>query len=606
MAVSEKRGARASRVIFGLLRVILLSFIVIAAAVFGASFDPLKDVVSELIATSTIAPSATPTTTPTSTSTSTSTDTPTITPTNSPTSTPRGTPTRLHNSDPRLSYLISKPKDLTFSYNWNTDGGSLSWEASDWIPSNPPGSTSIGYEVRVIYPNLTLGPYTNSGREHKFSKLDTDQFTEIEFSITAVGALRVGQYDYEISSESVELSWIKPTPTPTFTTTATSTPTDTPTASATPSETATQTATNTATDTFTPTATFTFTPTATATFSQTPTPTATPTFTPTHTFTASNTPVPTDTATSTATFTPSNTFTPTKTNTPTSTHTPSHTSTSTNTPTWTFTPSDSPTPTDTPTSTPTFTPSPTFTPDVRKMKVLFTVISNGNVNIRSCPGTHCNPPLGVSRRGNVYEVVEQITKSDGEWYLIRYENQPAFIAGWLTTKAAEATLAAKASSATARAATSSAMSTARVRNSRATSTARARKTRSAVSSLPAYESDRMFTIRFPNASQTVCRVQLTTDPSIAGSFIAIGGGAKYSIDVFVMPPNSSRRLSIKGENLLDPGTGDYARVLTLNKSGSFTPGLYTIEVQAGGGLVSSKFNWRLRNTGKAIVTVICD
>ena len=76
-------------------------------------------------------------------------------------------------------------------------------------------------------------------------------------------------------------------------------------------------------------------------------------------------------------------------------------------------------------------PGVTITPDISDEGVLFRVVSNGQVNIRSCPETTCNPPLGTTRRGQVFEVFGQVPGDEGEWYQIVFENQIAYIAGWL-------------------------------------------------------------------------------------------------------------------------------------------------------------------------------
>ena len=680
--MSEAPKARLRNMISFLLRTVLLVGLIGVSLFIGAGFEPLVDVVSELIASSTPSSTRTPTVT--------ATFTPTSTATSSPTNTP--TPTRLLDTDPQLSYLLSKPKDVIFKYRWSTDGGSLSWEKSDWIPSSPPGSTSINYEVRVIYPSLTLGPYSNAARKHTFSSLDTDLNREIKFSIIAVGKLHIGQYEYEFRSDAVEIKWIKPTPTPSYTPTDTSTPTDTPTASATPSDTPTQTATNTPTDTATPTATSTFTPTATATFTATPKPTDTPTFTATHTFTPSDTPAPTDTATPTKTFTPTNTFTPTKPNSPTPTHTPtktftpSHTPTETftptdtstptatstftptatatvtatpkptdtptftathtftpsdtpaptdtatptktftptntftptktnsptpthtptktftpsHTPTETFTPSNTPTSSDTPTNTVTFTPSPTHTPDVGRMKVLFTVITNGNVNIRSCPGTTCNPPVGVSRRGDVFEVVGQTTERDGEWYQIRFENRSAYIAGWLTTRTSDATATSRAATATSSVATSKAQLTARSRNSRGTSTARARTPNVVIQ-----------TDRINRIGNSGCSIEPESQ-RLGGedTWFLIFGRRQDDVIVSLIRPNERNPLGVVSKNkriFLNSGSnfrsGDPFILQSYRSNQRFPTGVYTIQLRLG----NNRYNasWNVSNRDQYRIWVYC-
>ena len=180
------------------------------------------------------------------------------------------------------------------------------------------------------------------------------------------------------------------------------------------------------------------------------------------------------TATPTSTHTP--TYTPTATHTPTITSTPTHTSTptATHTPTQTFTPTNTYTPTHTSTPTSTSTPTP--------RKVLFEIISNGVVNIRSCAGTTCNPPLGAASRSDVFEVIAQVDGSGGEWYEINYQGGTAYIAAWLTTKtesltataqAASRTATARAAERAARAATQSAARTATARAVNRTATSRA-------------------------------------------------------------------------------------------------------------------------------------
>ena len=212
-----------------------------------------------------IAPAATPTPTFTPTATHTPTITPTNTltptPTHTPTNTP--TPTRLARNDPQLSYLVSEPGNLSFVYDARTDSATVSWGLSDWTPSKPPDSSNISYEVRVIYPHRVLGPYTVSGNKHTFSNLNTHPSQRLRFTVTAVGSMRIGQYEYEIKSVVATYRWIRPTSTPTNTFTPTFTPsnTPTPTVTFTPSNTPTPTATFTPSNTPTPTSTLTPTPT---------------------------------------------------------------------------------------------------------------------------------------------------------------------------------------------------------------------------------------------------------------------------------------------------------------------------------------------------------
>lgn len=566
-----------------LLRILFLAAVIAVSVFIGAGSEPLVQIVSQIIASSTPTVTSTPSATPTLTPTF----TPTFTPSASPTITT--TPTRLSTNDPQLSYLISMPKDLKFHYTSLTDGGSLDWKGSSWIPSKPPGSGNISYEVQITYPNRRLGPYAQYGVFRTFSNLDTESGQRIRFAVTGVGSIRVGQHEYEIRSETAEFSWVRPTATPTLTPTDTSTPSKTHTPTFTPTASATHTSTPTAT------------PTATPTFTHTHTPTNTPTFTATHTFTPSNTPTPTNTLTPTNTYTPTSTYTPTNTDTPTHTFTPSETFTPTFTPTSTFTPTNTPTASDTPTATSTFTPSPTFTPDVSKLRILFRVIPNGNVNIRSCPGTTCNPPVGVSRRGQVFEVFETVTGSDGDWYHIIFGDRTAFIAGWLTIKTSDATATFRAATATSREATSRAQSAARSRNSRATSTAKARAT---VASRRTVETGATYRVNFSGLFSTTCMVTPALNSSAVRNVMSIGGNDKYAVEVSIARPGSSRALSIARETLIDDGVGGKARLMILSSSSRFSPGMYTVRLDKGP--YYHEVNWRIRSTAHVALVVVCN
>lgn len=264
---------------------------------------------SEAAEFSWIVPAATAT--PTTTATNTPTSTPTNTPTSTPTSSPTATSTRLPKNSAHLSYLISTPDNLSFDYNVRTDGGTIRWGRSNWVPSKPSGASNIAYEVRLTYANRTFGPYAVTGIKRTFSNLDTEPSQRLRFTVIASGTIRIGEYEYDFTSQPVEFAWIRPTATPSRT------PTNTPTDTSTP----------TPTDTFTPTNTFTPTKTSTPTYTPTASNTPTNTNTPTATFTPSDTPTatdtPTNTPTATATDTATNTSTPTETHTPTPTRLPS-------------------------------------------------------------------------------------------------------------------------------------------------------------------------------------------------------------------------------------------------------------------------------------------
>ncbi len=200
-------------------------------------------------------PAATPTSTPTSTSTNTptntATNTPTPSPTNTPTNTATNTPTKLPKDSSQLSYIISKPDDISFSYNERTDSGTVHWGKSNWVPTKPSGSSNITYEVSVIYLNRTFGPYSVAGNRRAFTNLDVQESQRLRFSVIAVGSVKIGQYSYEFKSKVAEVGWTRPTSTPTNT--PTDTPTHTPTNTPTDTPTATPTNTPTNTPTYTPT-----------------------------------------------------------------------------------------------------------------------------------------------------------------------------------------------------------------------------------------------------------------------------------------------------------------------------------------------------------------
>ena len=212
----------------------------------------------------TATPTDTPTYTPTSTMTSTPTDTPTATATSTPSSTPTNTPTRLPTDSEQLSGLISTPDNLKFSYDVQTDSGTITWSKSDWLPAELSGTGNISYEVRAVFPDRTVGPFSVSENRREFTELGAEESQKVMFTVSAVGDIRIGYHNYDVTSEIAEYRWIRPTSTPT------STPTDTPTNTATPTDTFTPTSTPTATDTFTPTST------PTSTFTPTPTPTRLP------------------------------------------------------------------------------------------------------------------------------------------------------------------------------------------------------------------------------------------------------------------------------------------------------------------------------------------
>lgn len=543
----------------------------------GASLEPLNEIVNNLLITSTYTPTATATAT----------------------NTPTPTPTRLPLDSRHLAFRLPAPLDARLDYDPSTGSGIVTWDASEWMPTEPSIANNIRYELTAVYPDFGLGPFVVEGDlSYTFSALNAHRYSEVTIVLRAVGTILIGGHDYDFSSSTIEIKWITPTATPsytpsnTYTPTYTFTPTDTPTATYTATETKTNTPTATPTDTptvtDTATATYTFTATNTSTATNTNTSTATPTDTET------NTPTHTSTSTPTQTFTPSNTPTPT------STLTPSMTFTPTQTPTETFTPSHTPTASDTPTETPTFTPSPTHTPDVSKLKVLFNIVANGTINIRSCPGTTCNPRLGLTTKGSIYEVVGQTTGTDGEWYQIKYENQVAYIAGWLTTKTSDATATSRAATATSGAATSRAQSTARSRNSSATSTARARPAHVVI------QTDRVNRIGNSGCSIEPESQRLGSEDT----WFLILGRRQDSVTVSLTRPNERIPLRVVSKvkrSFVNSGSnfraGDPFILQSYGSNQRFPTGLYTIQLTLG----SNRYNvsWNVSNRDQYRIWVIC-
>ena len=111
--------------------------------------------------TATNTPTATATSTPTDTPTFTPTYTPTDTPTNTPsataTSTPTNTPTRLPDDSEQLGGLILAPANLSFSYDVESDVGTVMWEESNRIDRVTYEGGPIQYELRIVLPDRVEG-----------------------------------------------------------------------------------------------------------------------------------------------------------------------------------------------------------------------------------------------------------------------------------------------------------------------------------------------------------------------------------------------------------------------------------------------------------------
>ncbi len=141
---------------------------------------------------------------------------PTRTPRPTKTPLPTHTPTPLPTDHARLAYRISAPNNISLEYNSADGSGILHWEASRWMPTRPGDSNTIKYDILVIYPDSTSGPFTTQDTSYTFPFLNAHSTGGIRVEVEAVGIIRVGPYDYDRRSGSAETTW-SPTPTPTVT-----------------------------------------------------------------------------------------------------------------------------------------------------------------------------------------------------------------------------------------------------------------------------------------------------------------------------------------------------------------------------------------------------
>lgn len=215
--------------------------------------------------------------------------------------------------------------------------------------------------------------------------------------------------------------------------------------------------------------------------------------------------------------------------------------------------------------------------NARNRRVLFKVISDGNVNIRSCAGTSCNPPVGTSKRGDVFEVVAQKTGNGGEWYEIKYGDGTAYMAGWLTIR------------------TSSATATARASVVRATATVAA----TATPRLAVFETGQFNQMHGTN---TTCSVIAERNPSAAENLLSIGGQRRGSVRIYLIRPDGTE-LHGRGERRIEY-LGESARLFTLRPSARLTPGTYTYIVRMDSR--DYRARWRVRNQGYYAIVFTCD
>ena len=141
---------------------------------------------------------------------------PTNTPRPTKTPLPTHTPTLLSESDARLAFRLSAPKSIYLVYDPADGSGTLTWEASHWMPTVPEDSKSIEYDILVFYPDSSSGPFITSDTSYIFSFLNAHSTGGIRIEVEAVGTIKIGPYEYYRRSGISETTW-SPTPVPTTT-----------------------------------------------------------------------------------------------------------------------------------------------------------------------------------------------------------------------------------------------------------------------------------------------------------------------------------------------------------------------------------------------------
>jgi len=242
------------------------------------------------------------------------------------------------------------------------------------------------------------------------------------------------------------------------------------------------------------------------------------------------------------------------------------------------------------------------TADTDDLEILFRIISHG-ANVRRCPGTSCNPPVGVSQVGQVFEVVDVTAGDGGEWYQILFQDSTAYIAGWLTTKTVDATATYRAAIDTSIKVTSDARSRTRSRNTNATSTARARKTENAVTG-QTIETGGRRRIQFRDRSNTLCYISPTENKD-GSNVVVIAGNRKYSAEVKVTLPNKRNPVGVAKEVVDEVSSGESGRYIFLkNANEPLQPGIYTLKLEIAGTYYSTIY-WRVRKPSRYAIAVVC-
>ena len=134
-------------------------------------------------------------------------------PTHVPTNT--ATPTRLPDTSSKLAYRLSAPRNVHLDYDNGTGSGTVSWEASRWIPIAPEKTNAIAYEILVIYPDFRSGPFLAEDMSFTFPSLNAHDTGRISIEVNAVSTIIVGPYEYVRRSPTAKTHWT-PTPTPTL------------------------------------------------------------------------------------------------------------------------------------------------------------------------------------------------------------------------------------------------------------------------------------------------------------------------------------------------------------------------------------------------------
>ena len=114
--------------------------------------------------------------------------------------------TRIPNTS-RPEYLLSQPSNLELEYNTSDGSGNISWIASRWMPTSPTHESKIEYEIYVIYPDDSLGPYETEKTSYQFDYLNADNAGGVRIEVKAVGIIRDGSKEFRYISDVEETSW---------------------------------------------------------------------------------------------------------------------------------------------------------------------------------------------------------------------------------------------------------------------------------------------------------------------------------------------------------------------------------------------------------------